>query len=210
MDKEIQETSEKSTLKNGSLAASLPSLSEETLEKCLSLGSKSLSGFDGSICLPYVRTDHDLVEILNMSVVNDNSQHPRRPSNEITSTILNTNCLANMVFSEMKRYGVAIKTFSNALGMNSASFSLALREPRHWFDANLVQVCMTHSWLSIRSSIFQSIESTLFLFFRNVVIIFYSYGLIYLKNTDKELSDCQLMKLQTWRLTKILLIQFQP
>ena len=42
--------------------------------------------------------------------------------------------------SEMKRYGLAIKSFSSALGMNPATFSLALREPRHWFDTNLVQV----------------------------------------------------------------------
>lgn len=56
------------------------------------------------------------------------------------STVLNTTKLTNMVMSEMKRYGLAIKAFSSALGMNPATFSLALREPRHWLDSNLVQV----------------------------------------------------------------------
>ena len=113
---------------------------QEELFLCLPCGSQSLSAFDQSLCLPYVRKDHDLIEILSVCVMKDASNHPRKPPNEMMSTILNTTKLTNMVQSEMKRYGLAIKSFSSALEMNPATFSLGLREPRHWFDSNLVQV----------------------------------------------------------------------
>ena len=113
---------------------------QEELSYCLPCGSQVLSSFDQNMCLPYIPKDHDLIEVLSVCVIKDASNHPRKPPNEIMSTVLNTSKLTNMVMSEMKRYGLAIKAFSSALGMNPATFSLALREPRHWFDTNLVQV----------------------------------------------------------------------
>ena len=133
-DMSVNSNEEKSTL-------NLPAPPDQAeLYQCLPCGSQILSSFDQTLCLPYVRKDHDLIDILSVCVIKDASNHPRKPPNEMMSTILNTTKLTNMVMSEMKRYGLAIKSFSSALGMNPATFSLALREPRHWFDTNLVQV----------------------------------------------------------------------
>ena len=52
----------------------------------------------------------------------------------------------------MKRYGLALKSFAQILEINPASFSLALREPRHWFDANLIQkkcYYILYLWLNL-------------------------------------------------------------
>ena len=47
-----------------------------------------LSGFDRP--LPYLRKDHDLAEMLSLAIVKDASNHPKKPTNEQVSTILNT------------------------------------------------------------------------------------------------------------------------
>ena len=70
----------------------------------------------------------------------DASEHPKRPVDELMSTILSTSTLTQMVISEMKKFGISIKNFAQVLEMNPATFSLSLREPRHWFDANIAQV----------------------------------------------------------------------
>lgn len=129
--------------------ATLPALTPEELLQVLPCAAcQTLSSFDDSLCLPYVRKDHDLAEILSHTVVKDVSNHPKRPANELISTVLNTVNLTQCVMNEMKNYGVAMKAFSIALNMNSASFSLALREPRHWFDTNFAQKkCYYHLYL---------------------------------------------------------------
>ena len=78
-----------------------------------------------------------------MIVIKDVSNHPKKPANEDMSTILNTSALAQLVMCEIKRFGFSFKNFSEALEVNAATFSLSLREPRHWFDANMAQVCCT-------------------------------------------------------------------
>ena len=108
--------------------------------QCLPSAGLTLSAFDQNYLLPYVRKDHDLVEYLAFVVMKDASSHMKRPLNEVMSTILSTQKLTQVVSMEMKRLGISIKFFAQVLEMNAATFSLSLREPRHWFDANLVQV----------------------------------------------------------------------
>ena len=117
-----------------------PDLSPEDLMQCLPSAGLTLSAFDQSYPLPFVRKDHDLVEYLAFVVMKDASSHMKRPVNEVMSTILSTQKLTQVVSMEMKRLGISIKYFAQVLEMNAATFSLSLREPRHWFDANLVQV----------------------------------------------------------------------
>ena len=136
------ENSETTCETQNSAILQLPALTNEEINQCMPHGSQRISGLEQAN-LPFVKKDHDLAEILTLSVIKDVSGHPKKPLNEAIATILCTGKLANMVLSEMKRYGLAMKAFSNALGMNSASFSLALREPRHWFDTNLVQVMIS-------------------------------------------------------------------
>lgn len=125
---------------SGAAAFALSPPGENELEKVLPFGGQTLSGFSDAYALPYVRKDHDLIESLAFVVIQDATPHPRRPPNEITSIILSTTNLSQMVMSEMKRYGLAFKAFASVLGVNAATFSLGLREPRHWFDNNFSQV----------------------------------------------------------------------
>ena len=119
---------------------SLPNLTQEELTLCIPCGScQTLSAFDPKLCLPYVEKDHDLADILLLTVIKDASHHPKKPESELMSTILNTYKLSAISLGEMKKYSVSLKSFAAALGMNAASFSLSLREPRHWFDTNSVQ-----------------------------------------------------------------------
>ena len=85
-------------------------------------------------------------------MLKDVTEHPKKPTHELMSTILGTQKLSETVMGEMKRYGIAIKSFANALGMNAATFSLSLREPRHWFDANPMQkrcYYLLYLWLNL-------------------------------------------------------------
>ena len=119
-----------------------PDLSPEDLMQCLPSAGLTLSALDQSYLLPYVRKDHDLVDYLAFVVMKDASSHMKRPLNEVMSTILSTQKLTQVAHMEMKRLGISIKFFAQVLEMNAATFSLSLREPRHWFDANLVQVIL--------------------------------------------------------------------
>ena len=74
---------------------------QDELYQCLPCGSQILSSFDQTLCLPYVRKDHDLIDVLSVCVMKDASNHPRKPPNEMMSTILNTAKLTNMVTSEI-------------------------------------------------------------------------------------------------------------
>jgi hypothetical protein len=47
------------------------------LSQCLPCGSQILSSFDQSLCLPYIRKDHDLIDVLSVCVMKDASNHPR-------------------------------------------------------------------------------------------------------------------------------------
>ncbi len=123
-------------MKKGEL---LQPLTEIELQRCLPFGGQCLSGFDSGV-LPHIPKDHDLVEALQRIVVKDVSPHPKKPATEMMSTILNTSYLTQVVFNEMKKFCISMKTLSTALEMNPATFSLGLREPRHWFDANHTQV----------------------------------------------------------------------
>ena len=118
-------------------------LQPEELIQCLPCAGQSLSAFNDSLALPYVRKDHDLIDHLALIVMKDVSDHPKKPANEGMSTILKTTTLAQLVMCEIKRFGFSFKNFSEALEVNAATFSLSLREPRHWFDANMAQVCTT-------------------------------------------------------------------
>jgi hypothetical protein len=111
---------------------------QEELVLCLPCGGQCLSGLEAT--LPYTRKNHDLIENLALMVIKDANPHPKRPPNEIMSTILSTATLTNVVMSEIRNYGISMKSLANALEMNAATFSLCLREPRHWFDANQTQV----------------------------------------------------------------------
>ena len=51
-------------------------------------------------------------------------------------TILNTKIIAQSVLSEMKQYNIPMKCFASALQVNSATFSLSIRDPRQWSDTN--------------------------------------------------------------------------
>ena len=122
--------------------SNFPDLSPEDLMQCLPSAGLTLSAFEQNYLLPYVRKDHDMVEYLALVVMKDASNHMKRPLNEVMSTILSTQKLTQVVSMEMKRLGISIKFFAQVLEMNAATFSLSLREPRHWFDANLVQVIL--------------------------------------------------------------------
>lgn len=50
---------------------------QEELGQCLPCGSQILSSFDQSLCLPYIRKDHDLIDVLSVCVIKDASNHPR-------------------------------------------------------------------------------------------------------------------------------------
>ena len=42
-----------------------------------------------------------------------------------------------MCFSHFfKTHSISMKSFAGALNTNAATFSLSLREPRHWFDSS--------------------------------------------------------------------------
>ena len=72
---------------------------------------------------------------LSMAVIK-NVSDLKNGQNEELATILNTKTIAHSVLLEMKQYNIPMKCFSSVLNINSATFSLALRDPRHWFDAN--------------------------------------------------------------------------
>ena len=74
-------------------------------------------------------------EQLSVAVIK-NVSDMRRDKIEELATILNTKTIAQSVLLEMKQYNIPMKCFSSVLNINSATFSLALRDPRHWFDAN--------------------------------------------------------------------------
>ena len=77
-------------------------------------------------------------------------------------TILNTKIIASLVLSEMKQYNIPMKHFGSALQVNSATFSLAVRDPRCWSDTNEGQkriYYFLYLWLNLpqkfRKSTFQ-------------------------------------------------------
>merc|ERR1712045_548050 len=55
-------------------------LQPEELIQCLPCAGQSLSAFNDSLVLPYVRKDHDLIEHLAMIVIKDVSNHPKKPA----------------------------------------------------------------------------------------------------------------------------------
>ena len=94
---------------------------------------------------------------MKMAVIKDVTTNPGNPM-----TILNTKIIASLVLSEMKQFNIAMKHFGSALQVNSATFSLAVRDPRCWSDTNEGQkriYYFLYLWLNLpqkfRKSTFQ-------------------------------------------------------
>ena len=94
---------------------------------------------------------------MTLAVIKDVTTNPGNPK-----TIMNTKIIASLVLSEMKQYNIPMKYFGSALQVNSATFSLAVRDPRCWSDTNEGQkriYYFLYLWLNLpqkfRKSTFQ-------------------------------------------------------
>jgi hypothetical protein len=47
------------------------------------------------------------------------------------------NVKSQNVADSFQTHGISMKSFAAALSSNAATFSLSLREPRHWFDTSV-------------------------------------------------------------------------
>jgi hypothetical protein len=51
-------------------------------------------------------------------------------------------CFNNLEW--LQTHSISMKAFAAALNTNAATFSLSLREPRHWFDSSVTVRCRCH------------------------------------------------------------------
>lgn len=118
----------------GGIVDKLSVLNHPNAVPCLPFAGEQLSGLSNAT-LPFTSDDHDLVNVLSLVVLKETA-HPKRDTSELVSTILSTQLLTQITMVEMKNHGISMKAFASALNTNPATFSLSLREPRHWFDTS--------------------------------------------------------------------------